>query len=192
MTCSLDEVPLDYPDTPSDIGRLIELQGFQESEAQPLITGLLKWVCNPQAILRSILAWTGGQPFLTQKVCQLVVQASQVAVNQRFFPPGTELLWVEQLVRSHIIQNWETQDQPEHLRTIRDYLLRNKQQARRLLELYQQILKSPNIPMDCTLESTELLLSGLVENHEGILRVKNSIYREVFNSTWIENQLREL
>lgn len=51
-------------------------------------------------------------------------------------PPGTEALWVEQLVRSQIIQNWQSQDEPEHLRTIRDRLLFDEQQAGRLLGIY--------------------------------------------------------
>ncbi|MBD2459807.1 AAA-like domain-containing protein [Oscillatoria sp. FACHB-1407] len=189
---SMAQIDTNDTDVSFNTPRLLELRGFQEHEAQPLIAGLLEWVHHPQAVLRSILAWTGGQPFLTQKICQLVVQESQISVNRSFFPPGTELLWVEQLVRSHIIQNWEMQDQPEHLRTIQNYLLRNKRQAQRLLELYRQILRSSNVPMDHTLESTELLLSGLVESQKGMLRVKNSIYREVFNSTWVEKQLREL
>lgn len=175
-----------------NFGKSIKLKGFQEHEAQPLMTGLFNWVSNPQAVLRTILAWTGGQPFLTQKVCQLVVQTSQASVNQQFFPPGTEVLWVEQLVRSHIIENWESQDQPEHLRTIRNYLLHNKQQAKQLLELYQQILCFQDPTADSNPASINLVLSGLVEPQEGVLRVKNSIYREVFNATWVEKQLNKL
>jgi hypothetical protein len=56
------------------------------------------------------LAWTGGQPFLTQKLCQLVLDAESL------IPSGEEKLWIENLVRSHIIESWESQDEPEHLR----------------------------------------------------------------------------
>ncbi|MEH1767801.1 hypothetical protein [Nostoc sp.] len=48
-------------------------------------------------------------------------------------------------MRSHIIQNWESQDEPKHLRTIRDRLLFNQQQAGRLLSLYQQVLQTEEI-----------------------------------------------
>jgi hypothetical protein len=67
---------------------------------------------------------------------------------------GNEARWVEQLVKDRIIDNWESQDEPEHLRTIRDRLcrcplgnriLRNFQRAARLLGIYQQILQGGNL-----------------------------------------------
>jgi len=119
--------------------------------------------------------------------------------------PKTEARWVEQLVRSHIIQHWESQDQPEHLRTIRDRLLFNEQMAGRLLSLYQQILQAEKtgsreqtsipdlwVSIDDSREQTELLLSGLVEKHNGYLRIKNPIYRSIFDSEWVLRQLDNL
>ncbi len=60
--------------TPFNIGRAIELNGFNLVEVQPLELGLAPRVDNPQVALKEILAWTGGQPFLTQKLCQLITQ----------------------------------------------------------------------------------------------------------------------
>ncbi|NES85320.1 MAG: hypothetical protein F6K10_30085, partial [Moorea sp. SIO2B7] len=59
--------------TPFNIGKAIDLQGFKWSEVEPLALGLEGLVDNPMAILKEILDWTGGQPFLTQKLCQIVV-----------------------------------------------------------------------------------------------------------------------
>ncbi|OUC15402.1 MAG: hypothetical protein B0A82_06980, partial [Alkalinema sp. CACIAM 70d] len=56
-----------------NIGHAVEMSGFTEAEAAPLLRGLVGRVPEPQAVLRSVLAWTGGQPFLTQKVLSLVV-----------------------------------------------------------------------------------------------------------------------
>jgi dipeptidyl aminopeptidase/acylaminoacyl peptidase len=120
--------------TPFNIGRAIELTGFQLQEAQPLAVGLAQKADNLQEVLREILAWTGGQPFLTQKLCKLVL-TSPLAIAS-----GSETEVIEQLVRSRIIENWESQDEPEHLRTIRDRILRDEQRAGRRLGLYQQIL----------------------------------------------------
>jgi AAA-like domain len=53
-------------------GRLIDLQGFQADEVEPLEQGLAGVVANPRAVVRSVLDWTGGQPVLTQRVCRLV------------------------------------------------------------------------------------------------------------------------
>jgi hypothetical protein len=64
--------------TPFNIGRAVELHGFQLDEVEPLVRGLEGRVSNPQAVIEEILAWTGGQPFLTQKLCQLVVSSAAV------------------------------------------------------------------------------------------------------------------
>ena len=56
--------------TPFNIGRAIELEGFQLDEATPLAVGLEGKVSNSRAVLKEILTWTSGQPFLTQKLCQ--------------------------------------------------------------------------------------------------------------------------
>lgn len=84
---------------------------------------------------------------------------------------GGEEWWVEQLVRSHVIENWEAQDEPEHLTTIRDRLLRNEQRAARCLAIYQQILQGVEVPTDDTQEILELLLSGLVVKQQGLLKI---------------------
>jgi adenylate cyclase len=179
--------------TPFNIGRAIELQGFQEDEAVPLVAGLTNHVSNAQGVLREILHWTKGQPFLTQKLCRLVVETCDtVSHSPIIIPTGTEGYWVEQVVQSQIITDWTTQDQPEHLRTIRDRLLYNEAMAGRLLGIYQRILAGEEISNDDSPEQIELLLSGLVVQQHGILQVKNAIYQKVFNPQWVTEQLENL
>lgn len=87
--------------TPFNIGTAIELYGFQLHEATPLLKGLDGAVSQAAAVLREIIYWTGGQPFLTQKLCQLVYQTTLEASTEIInLPVGTEAFWVEQLVRS--------------------------------------------------------------------------------------------
>ena len=187
--------------TPFNIGRAIDLAGFTLLEAQPLAKGLESTVNNPQAVLKEILAWTQGQPFLTQKICNLVVRTAEESRSGEIkIPPGTEEFFVESILRSavaqltltQIIEKWESRDEPEHLKTIRDRILRNEQRAGRLLGIYQQILQGVEVPTDDSREQIELILSGLVVKQSGVLKVKNRIYRQVFNREWIEKQLREL
>ncbi|HEY9602305.1 MAG TPA: hypothetical protein V6C85_11890, partial [Allocoleopsis sp.] len=86
--------------TPFNIGRAIEMTGFQLHEARALAIGLAQKVNNPQAVLQAVLDWTSGQPFLTQKLCQLIRKAeSQI-------PTGREQVGVEELVQKYIISNW--------------------------------------------------------------------------------------
>ena len=158
--------------TPFNIGQAIQLEGFKEHEAQPLLRGLAEKVDNPQTILKGVLAWTNGQPFLTQKLCQLIRNESST------IPTNQEGEWIADLVRSKIIDNWESQDEPEHLRTIRDRLL-HSQQSDRLLELYRQISEHGEIAAIDNSEQRELLLSGLVVKQQAILKFHNPIYRAI-------------
>ena len=160
--------------TPFNIGQAIQLEGFKEHEAQPLLRGLTEKVDNPQTLLKEVLAWTNGQPFLTQKLCQLINYDSSV------IPVNSEAEWVANLVRTKIIENWESQDEPEHLRTIRDRLF-NSQKYNLLRELYQQIWHQGEMVAVNNAEERELLLSGLVIKQQGILKVHNLIYREIFD-----------
>ena len=171
--------------TPFNIGKAISLTGFQLHEVEPLEKGFHGKYTHPQAVMKEILHWTGGQPFLTQKLCQFMVEESQ-SENPRS---------VEQVVRSRIIENWESQDEPEHLRTIRARILRDEQRAGYLLELYQMVRLDEGqstLSADNTLEQSELQLSGLVFRQHNKLKVYNLIYQEIFDDNWIENQLKNL
>nr|WP_295622035.1 hypothetical protein [Chamaesiphon sp. GL140_3_metabinner_50] len=44
-------------------------------------------------------------------------------------PPNGEAAWIEQLVQTQIIDDWEFHDEPEHLKTIRDRLLKSDRSA---------------------------------------------------------------
>jgi hypothetical protein len=188
--------------TPFNIGQPVELQGFKWEEAQPLGKGLETVISNYQVVIKEILNWTYGQPFLTQKLCHLVVIAARESHSGVLkIPPGSEGFFVESVVRSRIIHKWESQDEPEHLRTIRDRLCRcplgnrilhDEQRAGRLLGIYQQILRGVEVPTDDSREQVELLLSGLVVKQQGVLKVRNPIYQEVFNLEWVEKQLGQL
>ncbi|MDJ0578432.1 AAA-like domain-containing protein [Crocosphaera sp.] len=166
--------------TPFNIGQAIHLQGFQFHEAQPLLQGLKSKVNRPQAVLKAVLFWTNGQPFLTQKICQLIHKSqTEIMKNQ-------ENKWVANLVRSQIIENWESQDDPQHLRTIRDRILQTSLDKKQLLQTYQTILHQPNYPICDDEEIKELILSGLIIKEKQYLKVHNPIYAEIFNNNWIE------
>ncbi len=179
--------------TPFNLGKTIQINGFTFEEAQPLSFGLDIKDNHPQKALKEILGWTEGQPFLTQKLCRLLVSLSQDDTGRKLkIPPGTEEFWIENVVRSHIIEKWESQDEPEHLRTIRDRILRNEQFAARLLGIYQQILQGVKVPADDSREQVELLLSGLAIKKQGFLQIKNRIYQEIFNLEWVGKKLAYL
>lgn len=169
---------------PFNIGRAIELRGFQLEDSTNLAKGLAATAENPLAVLKQILLWTDGQPFLTQKLCWLVTLDARI-------PAGQESHRIEQIVRSRILDNWEAQDEPEHLQTIRDRILRHSPRRDRLLRLYRQILRRGSILAHTTPDQLELRLSGLVVRERGRLRVRNAIYCTVFDLNWVQRHLKQ-
>ena len=183
----------DKNSTPFNIGRAIELRGFQLQESTALAEGLARRISNPQGVLRAVLHWTGGQPFLTQKLCDIIANYFSHKTNEiSIVNDGEEAGLVEQFVQNQIIENWETQDEPEHIRTIRDRILRNSRSTEQLLLLYQGICEERSIIATNEKEQIELRLSGLVKKQDGYLVVSNPIYELVFNLDWIESNLRAL
>ncbi|MCA1851462.1 MAG: AAA-like domain-containing protein [Beggiatoa sp.] len=59
----------DVERTPFNVGRRIDLAGFGFEEARALATGLHPDAVRGEALLRRVLYWTDGHPYLTQKLC---------------------------------------------------------------------------------------------------------------------------
>jgi WD40 repeat protein len=177
---------LDHKGSPFSFGHEIELNGFQLSEATPLIDGLKGKVADPEAVLKEVLDWTGGQPFLTQKLLKLISRepASTLSI--------TDL--VKYVVQNKIITHWESQDVPSHLKTVRDRLLKSGDEQRKgyLLNLYQQILLEGSIIADDSPEQMQLRLTGFVVKHDDRLTIYNQIYRRVFDLEWVKQEIDDL
>ena len=174
-----------------NIGAAIEMEGFRLSEAQSLAEGLAGIVSDPQAVLGEVLKWSGGQPFLTQKLLGLVQREAEVKktnFGDKDFP-----VWIEQVVQDRIIKNWEVLDVPQHLKTLQDRVVRSDEGMRgRLLGMYQQILAYNGIEADESYEQVQLRLTGLVVQRGKFLQVYNPIYAAVFDREWVARALADL
>ncbi|PSB50311.1 hypothetical protein C7B67_14895 [filamentous cyanobacterium Phorm 6] len=180
---------------PFNIGGQIHLNRLQLDECLPLAKGLALKAFRPQRVLQEILAWTGGQPFMTQKLCHLALEYGP------FIGRNCEAQQVEKLIKHRILKNWEEQDEPQHLTALRNRIFHNRCDLTKLLTLYQQILQppdaekpgvAPGIPADHSPGQSELQLSGLVVKSQGKLIVGNLIYQSVFNQFWVEKELGHL
>jgi WD40 repeat protein len=180
--------------TPFNVGRSVELCGFTLAEAMPLAQGLKDLAKDATALLQAVLDWTDGQPFLTQKLCQILTQVCTLEASAfcQQIQTGEEPLFIQQLVHKHLLQYWEQQDEPEHLRTIRDRLLYDEQNAGRCLSLYQRLLQGEAINIDDSREQMELLLSGIAARRQGKLQIKCRIYQTVFDLDWVQQHLTSL
>ena len=180
------ELIQDKKRTPFNIGVEIRLKGFRNVEAGALGLGLEHKTDNTNAVIKEVIAWTGGQPFLTQKVCRILAQTQSKPAK------GKEKEWVSQQVLEKVIDNWEVQDQPEHLITVRTRIIRSPNSPKHLLEIYKQILIEGEITYDASPAHEELILSGAVVREWDRLVIANNIYSSVFNLEWIDKELKQL
>jgi WD40 repeat protein len=177
--------------SPFNIGKSISLEGFTFHEAQPLAEGLVD-LGNSDAILKSILEWTGGQPFLTQKVCDLAFK------KNKNIPAYEEKKLIGNLVNDQIIKNWRSKDQPVHLGTIEKRIIYKEKhlslkEPYAILRFYEKILQNPRIESPIkSIEEIELRQSGLVTTKQELLTVSNRIYEYVFNQEWISRSIANL
>ena len=175
--------------TPFNIGHAIDLTGFTFEEAKPLIKGLNKVADNPSEVLKEIIDWTMGQPYLTQMLCKRIEE------NKKSISAGDEKTWIESFIQKNIIENIQNQESPDvlaiHFKSINDRIRENLLR-RDLLEIYKNIIENGSIEIDNSREQQALKLSGLVVRRSGRLEVYNRIYKEFFDRKWLDKSLTDV
>jgi hypothetical protein len=172
--CTPQDLMKDKRRTPFNIGQAIELLGFSYEEAIDLAQGLP----GGTETLKEILEWTGGQPFLTQRICRLSVNVPEFTIQN--------------LIQSQIIQAWESNDEQVHFQTIQNLVMTNESIATALLGLYQRVLNEGGVTLEANSEQVALRLTGLVVKKGDRVQVTNRIYEQVFNADWVSDTLSSI
>jgi len=153
-------------------------------DSQPLLNRLAK-VSNPSAVLSEIISRTGGQPFLTNFLCDLVVKSPNPMVELEIADR------VGQLVRREIIPEGRRPVVQSHLSSIENRFVGGdlKKIDRKIaaLNLYSKLL-ADGVKIeysDRSLVQRDLLIWGLVAKGGKLIEVANPIYRQIFNQTWV-------
>src|SRR5262249_40643713 len=100
---------------------------------------------SSQAILHRILYWTGGHPYLTQRLCQAA--AEELRINPQSAIPNPQ--WVDRLCAA-LFLSLQGQAQDDNLLFVRGRLLRSQTDRAGLLHLYAQVLQGRRVPADDT------------------------------------------
>jgi WD40 repeat protein len=165
--------------TPFNIGRRIELHDFTGEEAAPLAYGLGRKVREGAALLKRVLYWTGGHPYLTQRLCQAVAEDGSITGDK-----GVDRLCKE------LFTSPRAQESDHNLLFVREQLLRGGPDPSSLLDLYAKVWKRRNVGDARNDQRISLLrLSGVTRAESGRLKVRNRIYNCVFDKTWIMSNL---
>jgi O-acetyl-ADP-ribose deacetylase (regulator of RNase III) len=163
--------------------RVIELTDFSEKEALPLADGLGLPTQHARQVLEWVLEWTGGHPYLTQRLCSAIAEKFQSSWSQ------TD---VEKVAAETFFGDKALQD--SNLIYISNVLTKSLN-ANIVLGVYQGILKGMLDARPAKLTADErqalslLLVSGVVVRKDADIQVRNRIYREVFNDIWLASQM---
>ena len=163
---------IDRKRTPFNLGRRVELADFTLEEARPLSLGLGK---NPEMVLSWVFSWTGGHPYLTQRLCSHIAKHSETLTEQTLEAAVKQLFTGE--------QGW----QDNNLQFVRDMLTKRAPNVHRILKIYKEIRAGkPTHDDERSLLKAHLKISGVVRRQERYLILRNRIYENAFDLAWIE------
>jgi tetratricopeptide (TPR) repeat protein len=138
----------------------------------------------PYRVLIEVRRWTNNQPFLTQKIYQILQQQAS------FISQGKEAEIIQESIEQHIINNWQTNAAAEHLSGLQESLLHNDRcDSISLLKTYKKIWQQREVSPSHSIEEACLLDLGLIDRQLGQLSIANRIYENVFNLGWLDRQL---
>jgi WD40 repeat protein len=135
-------------------------------------------------LLTRVLYWTGGHPYLTQRLCQAV------AADSRILAPAQ----MDQLCEALFLTP-RAREKDDNLLFVRERLLHNEADPASLLTLYEQVRRGTETVADDETNPlvTLLRLAGIVRSAApprgggpGRLRVRNRIYERVFDAAWVK------
>ncbi|MEM6590658.1 MAG: AAA-like domain-containing protein [Cyanobacteria bacterium P01_C01_bin.73] len=168
--------------TPFNIGQRVDLTDFTFAEALPLAEGFNLPEADGQRLLQWVMAWTGGHPYLTQRLCGALAEENRTD-------------WTEFAVAGVVSRIFlgAASKQDTNLQFVRDMLTRRSPDLVDGLTVYREVLQNRELVPDeeQSLVKSHLKLSGIVKRREedAALLVRNPIYREVFDRTWIREHL---
>jgi WD40 repeat protein len=168
--------------TPFNIGRWVVLSDFDYKEASPLAAGLNLPEEEARRALGWILEWTGGHPYLTQRLCLKIAERRRDSWSKAD---------VALVVADTFLGARSKED--ANLQFVRDMLTLRVPRGvdpNELLRTYRKILRSDSVAdEEHSVIKSHLKLSGLVRREGAALRVRNPIYREVFDGAWVRDHL---
>jgi hypothetical protein len=180
--------------TPFNIGRRIELNDFTAAEAAPLARGLTEDEGVARDLLGRVLHWTGGHPYLTQRLCRALAEglvAPKVEPESGpAVPPLLPNFQTVDLLAEKLFLSRQARDRDDNLIFVRERILRSEVDVAGLLYLYRRIHNGQLVHDDETnLLVSVLRLSGITRGLNGYLQVRNRIYWRVFDGNWIQTNM---
>lgn len=176
--------------TPFNIGHAIDLGEFSHSDAQLLANGLEQAYpdCGNE-LLDRVFHWTSGHPYLTQKICHALVERIDQSNGTKAAEGIHNSLHVDTQSIDHLVHRLflEIDAQNEDNLKFVHSNIQASTDRNRLLQIYRRVYNGTRVGEDERSPlHNRLKLIGLVRSCAGVLKVRNEIYRQVFNPDWIK------
>ncbi len=170
----------DHGRSPFPVWQRVELPEFSREEAQILAQVLEDlYPEHAAAIFDRIFYWTGGHPYLTQKMCQNVVR-----MGNRRLQEDRVNEWVDRIVDTTFLLSSAREEL--NLQATRQ---RIENAPRPLLRLYGQVHRGKQVAEDPRrLDQERLKMMGLLRADQRRLHVRNPIYIHVFKPELMKSQ----
>ena len=139
-----------------------------------------------ETLLSRVLYWTGGHPYLTQRLCQAITEHLISDPRQPTTGNRHPVSLVDRLC-AELFLTRSARESDDNLAFVRSRLLQSEGDLVGVLELYRRIWSGHPVADDETNSLTSLLkLSGAVRAEEGRLVIRNRIYRTMFDRAWVQ------
>lgn len=169
-------IPIDLP------AGLIRVPDLSRAELVAFTEGLSNIAGNPKLMLDAVYAWTNGQPAMTQKLCAVLLGATD--------GNGSEHERVDQAVQAAFFGDGRLNDA-----LLMDVEHRFPQSGLPddAIAVYQSVrANKPEVPVRADdAAQMRLVLSGLAAANGEHLRVRNRIYATAFDDDWVMRRIEE-
>lgn len=195
---SPDELIASPNRSPFNVAEAVRLSDFTEAEARTAFLAALEGhVPEPASVFEAVFRYTNGHPYMSQRLCDEVIRQREEREGRSSLPPpATAEERVQRAAQEAFL--WTGRFTEPNLSTV-ERRLRETPVERRMamLEIYRKLLHRERIQADLDDPAQmDLRLAGMVsEESRGSsarLRVRNRIFREVFDEVWVRNRILEI
>jgi len=173
---------LDEPElSPFNVTQPVSLGDFSRADLNLFATELNLPAENTTAALDRIYFWTGGQPYLSQKLAR--------SVSREKFD-GNIVDNIDRIAAQQLAGRAALHNEP-NMGHIHREVVKDKKRSEALLNLYGRIRKGINVAADLGSPLQRRLIAiGLIKiDDEGNLAVRNRLYGAVFTARWANENL---
>jgi tetratricopeptide (TPR) repeat protein len=174
-----EELMRDSTRTPFNVAHQVTIKPFKFYESLALVEGINNQKIEGKAILERVFKFTGGTPFLTQKLLDYISDNPIDKLDD--IDDYVEILFIKENFKETNLSN------------IQNRIISNQKYNMRMFTIIDKLINDSEVKADDRdITQIYLKLSGLVKEENGKLVFTNKIYNIVFNKEWLSESLSKV